>query len=425
MDENSGRWVGTNMALTWIVSIVALCLVFIVYASFIVAPSSDDKSDESASTDEVPDAELPVSVTPTVSKSKPDQEIIDDTEQVSESVIEDPDEEMVEGPVEEPVEEPEEEPEPVREIPVSVTGDYMTLKDVPAETLENLELITATLPELPRVAMQLLPMLTRPGVGAKEIATVISRDQTTAARLLRWVNSSFFGLESKVESLHRAVALLGLDTVRSAVMQGAFDQQINPVSIQGMAGTTIWRHASAVSIIAKDFARQVRGIEPDVAATAGLLHDIGFLLMLVMERRSLNIACEQARETFTPMVGCEDAYVGFNHQVMGECFVRAWRLPDVIADAIGKHHSPLKHGFEPLAGILWLADYVASRLDFACPDSQVLVAKDDEIDELLHLLGAKPQLDAMVTDALLKQIIQTTYFWSSDSKSQQAQSVNP
>lgn len=421
MDGNSGRWVSTVMALTWIAAIVALCLVFIVYASFIVAPASDNKTDESDSSDDVPDAELPVSVTPTVLESKPVQEIIDDTEQVSDSGSEEADEEMV-G---EQVEAPAEEPVPVREVPVSVTGDYMTLKDVPSETLENLELITATLPELPRVAMQLLPMLTRPGVGAKEIATVISRDQTTAARLLRWVNSSFFGLESKVESLHRAVALLGLDTVRSAVMQGAFDQQINPVSIQGMAGTTIWRHASAVSIIAKDFARQVRGIEPDVAATAGLLHDIGFLLMLVMERRSLNTACELARETNMPMVGCEDEYVGFNHQVMGECFVRAWRLPDIIADAIGKHHTPLKHGFDPLAGVLWLADYVASRLDFACPDTQVLIAKDEEIDELLHLLGAKPQLDAMVTDALLKQIIQTTYFWSSDSKSQQAQAVIP
>jgi HD-like signal output (HDOD) protein len=408
------------MVLTWIAAIVALCLVFIVYASYVVTPDDKNgsKNTEGAEKgeapkepvkgeepDAVPDTSLPESVSPSFLP-------------IPSRRSEQPDEAGEAGSIE-PGSRDEDSPDAEKkqaEVTVSVTADYLTIQEIPPETLQNLELITSNLPELPRVAMQLLPMLAQPGVGAKEIAAIIEKDQTTAARLLRWVNSSFYGLESKVESLHRAVTLLGMDTVRSAVLQGAFEKHTANIRIEGLAGNTIWRHASAVSIISKDFARKVRGVESDVAATAGLLHDIGLLLMLVMEKRGLEEASRAAAENLEPLIAHEDIAIGFNHQVMGECFTRSWRLPDIIAEAIGKHHTPLKDGFDPLAGVIWLADYVASRLDFPCPLYQVMTAREEELDEFLKLLGLRPPLNSHVTDSLLKQIVANTHFWATETK---------
>ncbi|HDS30481.1 MAG TPA: HDOD domain-containing protein [Firmicutes bacterium] len=394
------------MALTWIVAIIALCLVFIVFASYIVFPENinavvKEEDDElEAEPEEVPDATLPESVAPSFApiplpQSCPtDEEFLEVVEEVS-----------VDLPA---------------EIPISVTADFLTINEISPERLESLELVTSNMPEIPRVAMQLMPILSKPGAGAKEIAAIIERDQTSAARLLRWVNSSFYGLESKVESLHRAVALLGMDTVRSAVLQAAFEQHATNISIKGLAGNTIWRHASAVAIIAKEFARQVKGVEPDVAATAGLLHDIGLLLMLVMEKRGIQEATESSQASAEPLVAHEDKIIGFNHQVMGECFIRSWRLPEIIAEAVGRHHTPLKDGFDPLAGVLWLADYIASRLDFPCPLHQVMIAQEDELNEFLKLLGLRPPLDKLVTDGLLRQIVANTHFWSAENVSTRA-----
>ncbi len=393
------------MLLVWITAIVALALVFIVYAGYIVKPKEDD---ELGSPDEdlLLNEALPPSVAPSAS-------VTDSEKQEAESE----DEIMVGGEAE------EEEGYPRHEIPIAINLEIPTFEDKTEETRENLKTITDALPRLPRQEMKLLPMFAQPGIGAKEIATVIQRDQTTAAKLLRWVNSSFYGLEKKIDSLHRAVTLLGVDTVRSAVLQEVFDTQLVPRAVDGLRPQTIWQHASAVGIIAKHLARSVRGVEPDVAATAGLLHDIGLLLLLVLERKTLQEALLLAKQQDKALIVLEDECIGFSHQAMSECFLLSWSLPEVIAKAAGKHHSPMKEPFDAVAGVLWLADYLASRLDFPCPADQVLVAEEEDLNVLLGRLGLKPPLDRHVTDGMLKEVLANTRFWAADQAMSQSESL--
>jgi HD-like signal output (HDOD) protein len=226
------------------------------------------------------------------------------------------------------------------------------------------------------------------------------------------VNSSLFGLEGKVDSLHRAVTLLGLDTVRSAVLEDALGRSVDLKSLDGFGVPTVWSHAAAASVAAKHLSMSARGTSPDVAATAGLLHDIGLLLLLTTEQKGLDSALKSAREANEPLIAHEDACIGFNHQTWGEVLVRAWRLPEGIALAIGAHHCPMREPFDPLAAILWLADYMISRMGFACPRDIVPWVDLDELEELMHKMGLRPPLDRYITEGLVRELVRATQQWS-------------
>jgi HD-like signal output (HDOD) protein len=321
-------------------------------------------------------------------------------------------------PEQSPVDEPEQVETPVEDsspvLKVSPHDQCLNIRTISPEIKETLETMTAALPRLPHVGLDLLPILAKPGTGTKEVAEVVQRDQVTAARLLRWVNSSMFGLEGQVDSLHRAVTLLGIDIVRSAVLEDAIGRSIAPPAIDGLGPETIWRHAAAVSVASKHLAVSARGISPDVAATAGLLHDIGFLLMLTLERDGFRSALRAARADNQPLIRNEDSCVGFNHQVWGEIFIRSWKLPEAIAIAIGSHHCPLVEPSDPLAALLWLADYIVSKFGFACPEDMIPTAEESEIEELLAVLGLRPSLGHYVTDGLLRELVRATrWYWPS------------
>ena len=300
-----------------------------------------------------------------------------------------------------------------RIVPVSVHWSYPTLSEANKDITEILRESTAIIPRLPTVAFELLPLLSKHGAGTKEVAAIVERDQSVAARLLRWVNSSLFGLEGKISSMHRAVVLLGFDTVRSLVLEDALNHVVAPEALPGLDSKVLWRHAAAVSIVSKHLAAPVRGVAPDVAATAGLLHDIGLLLLLTREHAKLETILLQSRESNVPLIAREDPVLGYNHQIWGKVLVRTWKLPESIAIAIGSHHSPMKEPFDQLAGVLWLANYLASRMGFGCPEDQLEVAEDGEIDELMTRVGLKPTLNRYITETLVRELVASTRYWSS------------
>ena len=305
----------------------------------------------------------------------------------------------------------EETPENRRLVPVSIRARYMTASIASPVVLGLLMSKTEALPRLPNIALNLLPLLSCPGVGTRQVSEIVEKDQATAAKLLRWVNSSLFGLEGKVESLHRAVTLLGLDAVRSIVLEDALGRTIAPSAVPGISTRTIWRHAAAASVASKFLAGSVRGQVPDVAATAGLLHDIGLLLLITVENKKLEAAIAAARATSEPLIAHEDSVIGFNHQVWGEVFVRLWRLPSTIAFSIGSHHSPLIESFDPLAGILWLADFLVSCIGFPCPDDMIPQAPEEEIEELMGMVGLRPPLKRYITENLVRELVKATQYW--------------
>ena len=314
--------------------------------------------------------------------------------------------------------EEEESPAECDTIQISIHNPNLVLDDIQPGMLEKLrELITA-LPKLPSVTINVLSILSKPGTGSKEVAKIIERDQSTAARLLRWVNSSLFGLDGNVTSLQRAVTLLGIDTVRSLVLEDSLERNRGFQGIKWLTPKMIWRHVAAVSICAKNLARSVRGADPDVAATAGLLHDIGLILLLITERRNLELIAKECEERHIPPIQGEAEVLGFNHQIIGEVFCRSWGLPEIISTAIGRHHSPMVEPFNPITGIVWLADYICSRIGFECPEGYIPYVNEAEEAEIMSLLGLRHPVEHYITEGLIREMLRSTKYWTSnDSES--------
>lgn len=297
---------------------------------------------------------------------------------------------------------------------------YKTCEDIEPEQVELLEMISRSMPELPRLSINLLPVLCQTGTGMKEIAQIVERDQAVASRLMRWVNSAVFGLEGKVESVSRAVILLGLDTVRSAVVYDSFKRVLNPKGLAGLDIERIWSHCAAVSVTAKHFGRMVRGIDPDVAATAGLLHDLGLLLMLIIERMRLEEVLDALTQSNGALIDSEDELIGFNHQIIGECFCRAWGLPEVIANGIGKHHNPMDDTASVLSTLIWLSDYMVSRIGFACPEGNQQYFDESDLAEVTRKLGINGKLELLITPGLMREVQKTSIICHWDSQKEKS-----
>jgi len=299
-----------------------------------------------------------------------------------------------------------------RKVRITTTITYPTAEDIGDDIRELIKSGISCLPKLPGATLEILPLLSKPGCGSKEIAEIIERDQPMAARLLRWVNSSFYGLEMKVSSLHNAVTLLGINVIRSMVLEDSFSRLNRKFEVDGLKLVTIWKHAAAVSCTARHLARQARNVEVNVAATAGLLHDVGLLIMLIMSKDKICDILKASRESDEPMIAHEFNILGANHQIYGELFVEAWNLPNEIRHAVGRHHNPLMEPFSPIVAITWLSDILVSCIGFACPENQVPDVSADEINHVMKLAGLNPPLDRYLTETLAKYLVNSTRFFS-------------
>ena len=133
------------------------------------------------------------------------------------------------------------------------------------------------LPALPAVVLELIRTFDDPGADIPTLARMISYDQALAARTLRAANSSFYGLEAKVKTISQAIMVLGFDTVRSLVAAGAVMHAL-PGTSACLEPAQFWRHSMATALCARNIARRTR-LNPEYAFLAGLLHDIGRLVL--------------------------------------------------------------------------------------------------------------------------------------------------
>ncbi len=210
-----------------------------------------------------------------------------------------------------------------------------------------------SLPSPPRIYHQLVAYLQSDTASMKEIADLISQDVGITAKLLQMVNSAFFGLPTHVNSPLQAVNLLGLDTVQGLVLAaGAFNQFKDP-GLSGISINTIYDHSMAVGTNAQRIARFL-GLSKHLvgdALMAGMLHDIGKLVMLTHFRRELGESIRLAAQESLPMNQAETRILGVSHAEIGAHLLSLWGLPDSILEAVALHHAPQKAA-SPMVNVL-------------------------------------------------------------------------
>jgi putative nucleotidyltransferase with HDIG domain len=233
------------------------------------------------------------------------------------------------------------------------------------------------LPTIPTVLARILQLVDAESASGKELIKVIENDQALTGKMLRLANSAFFGQTRKVATIPRAVVLLGFSTVRNLALG---------VKVWDALGTGIarnrldelWAHAVTVAVAAKAIAAKLRAGDPDEAFTAGLLHDVGRLVLAMRFREEYWRAVGGASEA-EAVERTEALEFGVDHTEVGGWILEAWNLPPSIVEAVRVHHAAESRPGVP--GLLAVTDRLVAWTDIAGgatrPEADALLEKSD------------------------------------------------
>ena len=211
-----------------------------------------------------------------------------------------------------------------------------------------------TLPSLPSIYTQLVEKMRDPECGIDDVAELVARDISLTARVLKLVNSAFFGLRQQVSSLNEAVNYLGLDTLKALVLSINAFSQFEGSALGGLSLDTLWNHSLLTAGCAKLIAEMETGNARlvDEAFVAAMLHDTGKLVLAANFGADFGAAMAAAGAGLDAALAAEEATFGATHADVGGYLFALWGLPGPIVDAVTWHHDPMgssSDGFGPLA----------------------------------------------------------------------------
>lgn len=217
------------------------------------------------------------------------------------------------------------------------------------------------LPTLPSVCVRVNELMADPNTSAAEIGAVVAHDQVVAARLLSVVNSSFYGFRQRINSVTRAMTMIGFRGLRDLMLAlGALPALRTQSRHKEFDDSSFWSHAVGVAAGARATAVMLRMPNPEEAFTAGLLHDLGKVAEYQFLTEEFMRILEKAHAENEPIHRLEQERLHFNHAHVGELLARRWRFPDSLTEAICHHHHPSRAPrFPREAAVVHLADIIA------------------------------------------------------------------
>ncbi len=232
------------------------------------------------------------------------------------------------------------------------------------QELQQLVSRMKTVPSLPTLYSELTQEIDSPDASPGKIGQIIARDIGMSAKILQLANSAFFGLSGHISSPAQAVVLLGLDTIRSLVLSVSIFDQFNKSILERLSLHNLWNHSLTVATFSRCI---VQGIlanrkEADNAFIAGILHDIGKLILASNFPGQYFIATEVANRKKVGMDEAERSIFGVSHAKVGAYLLGIWGLPAPTVDAVAFHHHPGLYNGEKSLSLT--AVHLANTLDY-------------------------------------------------------------
>lgn len=219
------------------------------------------------------------------------------------------------------------------------------------------------LASLPEVVMRTIDLINDPDTSANEIGQVLSEDPSLTARLLKIVNSPFYGFPSRIDTVSRAITVIGTLELLDLILATSVIKTFRGIPTDLVDMDSFWEHSLYTGVIARILAGRMRAPNTERYFVAGLLHDIGALAMYCQIPDRAADALRRAREEITPLHVIEQETLGFDHGAVGGELMRVWRLPDSLAEAVRHHHVPVRAEQHPLeTAIVHLADVIACAI---------------------------------------------------------------
>lgn len=237
------------------------------------------------------------------------------------------------------------------------------------------------LPTLSVITMEVNKLLQNYDTSIKKLSSVIENDQVIAAKILKLVNSAFFGLRSKVGNIPHAITLLGFNTVRNAVVSVSVINALSDISdMEGFKISDFWTHSVSVAVTSKHIAVTTRLCSADDCFIGGLLHDIGKLILINNFESHFRKIWEIKKDENISFIEAEKKIGLINHAQIGGYLASRWKLPATLSDSITRHHTISKMAIDVnLLKIIHSADMIINNVDFSDTTSfdKYNIADDD------------------------------------------------
>ncbi|MFC1336393.1 MAG: HDOD domain-containing protein [gamma proteobacterium symbiont of Clathrolucina costata] len=186
----------------------------------------------------------------------------------------------------------------------------------------------------------------QPHCSSTKLAEIISTDVDISARLLRLVNSPFYGLRSKVDTISRAVTIAGIHELRNLVLATTAIRAFTGIPEKLVNMDDFWRHAVTTSVLSQMLAQLSNALHSERLFVAGMLHDVGRLVIyLTLPDKAMDILEITGGDDWI-LAEIEDQVLGFNHMDVGAALMQSWHLPENLISVAKNHHRP-SHATEP------------------------------------------------------------------------------
>lgn len=232
-------------------------------------------------------------------------------------------------------------------------------------TSKELILQNYDIPAVPMVAVKVLRLIDEPKTTIDDLQRAIMADQALATRVLKMANSAFYGVRHNVDTISEAISIMGFNTIRNLTLAVATREVYKRF---GLIEQKLWEHSLGVSIAAGIIASMIPSVKNEEAVVAGLLHDVGKVIMNNAEPERFALLTQRVYEERLTYNEIEEGIFGFTHAEAGRILAEKWGFPEVLCDVIGYHHECYKgsqyddHYTKILCSAVAMADAICVRL---------------------------------------------------------------
>jgi putative nucleotidyltransferase with HDIG domain len=250
---------------------------------------------------------------------------------------------------------------------------------------------------MPTIAARVMQIVNDPHSSAEDVAKFISRDVALTSKVLRLANSAFYGIPRTISSVNSAIVILGFNTIRSLVLSASV-LKVFP-SKPGLAAfdrKAFWKHSFMVGIASRMVAqlyRRKKLVDMETAFSAGLLHDIGKVILEQYSNEDYLPVLKAARERGIPLVQAEKEMLGLTHADVSGMLVDKWQMPNELRGPIANHHAPgADKASQEMAGIIHYANHLCHLKGSGCMQDEVYAPFVAETEALLALDRTQEEL---------------------------------
>jgi putative nucleotidyltransferase with HDIG domain len=243
-----------------------------------------------------------------------------------------------------------------------------------------------SLPTLPIVIEKLNNVIYNPQTSAKEVAKILSTDPALSTKILRIVNSAFYGLPNRITSITHAIIMLGFNSVKNIALSSSVIEFFKKEGGNLQLLQEIWKHSIGVAVSAKVLAKFTGQVILEEFFLCGLLHDIGKIVFCAYEPDKFTTFCNELLASNSSALEIEKSIFGADHQEVGNMLFEKWNMPKILKEIASYHHFPLLAPEYTLpTSIVCVADNIAKALSFGDSGNIYVENIAQEIVDTLNL----------------------------------------